>query len=158
MERRTGGWILLLLVICFTYSQARLCFICGYNAPTDGKVGINCVNDTSKASVHTNCSNDRVCTFDVQFLKSSLELVSVTRNCLPSSAPRSNTCLDDWTHRQCTFSCNTDLCNNLTAQELNNRYGDRGANSAHSSVEIISLVSSSLVVCAVWIVKTRISL
>ncbi|XP_033733398.1 uncharacterized protein LOC117322536 [Pecten maximus] len=158
MDRRTCGWILILLGICVTYGQGRLCYICGYNKPTDGRIGIQCTNDTAKLpGPPTNCSNDRVCTFDVQFLRASNEVVSVSRNCLPSSAPRSNMCLDDWTHRQCTYSCGTDLCNNITVQELYRRYGDTDANSAQSFTRIVSPAYIILAVCIVWVVKRRTS-
>ncbi|XP_060075568.1 U-scoloptoxin(05)-Er1a-like [Ylistrum balloti] len=152
METYTCGCILFLLWTCLTYSQARLCYTCGYNKPTDGTIGINCVNETSKLfNRQTKCSDDRVCTFDVQFNRDTNELVSVNRNCLPFTAPRSNQCVDDWSHRQCTYSCSTDLCNNMTAAELNNIYGGGGVNSAHPLVQVVSLVYSILAVCVVWV-------
>ncbi|XP_069122530.1 ly-6/neurotoxin-like protein 1 [Argopecten irradians] len=149
MVRLACGRILLLVGIGLTYNpvSAILCHVCGYNKPTDGMVGFQCVNDTSKLPRPTDCPDDRVCIFDAQFFKKTNELISVTRSCIPPTPERStNKCLADWTHRQCTFSCNTDLCNNITLNELDRKV----ANSAHPGTELSFLCIFLLLGSAVF--------
>ncbi|XP_014778141.1 uncharacterized protein LOC106874799 isoform X2 [Octopus bimaculoides] len=106
-----------LLLILASAECRQMCYSCQYTI-TSTKQGIECSEHFNETSKMYRCSFS--CLIRTLRNTATQEITSAFRGC---AAPESSGCLDINGVTRCSYTCNKDLCNTMSIDKLEEKYG-----------------------------------